>query len=667
MMSFSKVLIANRGEIAVRLIRACRVLDLQTVAVYSAADANALHVQLADEAVPIGPAEARASYLDGARLIEAARATGAGAVHPGYGFLAENADFAQACIDAGLVFVGPSPRVIAAMGAKIEAKRIAERAGVMCVPGYHGEDRSRERLRQEAERIGTPLLIKASAGGGGRGMRRIDDLAALDAALGLAADEARAAFGDPALLLERYVEQPRHIEVQILADRHGSVRHLYERDCSVQRNYQKVIEEAPAPNLAPALRQRILDSAVKLASAIGYDSAGTVEFVVDGARDEAYFLEMNTRLQVEHPVTEMVTGIDLAVWQLRVAAGEAIDFAQQDVRCQGWAMELRLAAEDPAAGYQPQTGTISRYVEPDIEGLRMDSGVRCGSVVSPYYDSMLAKLIAHAPQRAGAIRKLRRGLGQLQIGGLRLNSAFLDQVLQLSEFVAGEHATDLLVRSWPEGWQPAPLQDLARAQAVLARHLDLGRVGGTDPWTALGGWRLGESCGRLAQSTYYLLEEDGRRSEWLLRGRGGDYTILFEGLPVLELSQGRLDETGLSYLSQGTHHRIALATQGAEIRLLAEPSQACVQVLLAEDLLLAGEDRGASQADAIVAPTPGQVVEVLVAVGDPVTVGQPVVVLEAMKMLQQLCAGVSGVVTRLPVQAGDAVNSGDPLAEFEPD
>lgn len=661
-MSFQKVLIANRGEIAVRIIRACRELDLSSVAVYSDADANALHVQLADESVHIGASEARSSYLDGDKLVQAALSVGAGAIHPGYGFLAENTAFAQACADAGLVFVGPSPQVIASMGAKIEAKRIAESAGVSCVPGYHGDDQSDANLLTEAERIGVPLLIKASAGGGGRGMRRVDDLAEFATSLSLAREEAKAAFGDAAVLLERFVEAPRHIEVQILGDHHGNVRHLYERDCSVQRNYQKVIEEAPAPNLPESLRQQMLQQAVALAKAIGYSSAGTVEFVVDAGRGEAYFLEMNTRLQVEHPVTEMITGIDLAAWQLRIALGEAIDFAQEAVQCKGWAMEARLAAEDPAANYQAQTGTIRHYTEPDVAGLRVDSGIRSGSVVSPYYDSMLAKLIVHAQDRNGAIRKLRRSLNELNLAGVGVNRDFLHDILALDDFRSGKHLTSLLASSWPEGWQAAAVGRREQAEAILVRHLSMRAIDSTSPWQSLGAWRLGEPSGRLPSASYYLMQDEA--VEFQIVGRAENFEIACQGEQVLSVSDARLDMRRLCYRSADQQRSIAVSQDENEVCLHGVVGQPRFTVFLADQALIGQREAAADAGNAILAPTPGQVVEVLVSPGDQVEQGQPVMVLEAMKMLQQLCAGQDGLVCEVSVQAGDAVNSGDGLLRF---
>ena len=665
-MLFSSVLIANRGEIAVRLIRACERLGLRSVAVYSEADAGAPHVQLADAAVDIGPAQARASYLDTKRIIDAARRTGAEAIHPGYGFLAENADFARRCIDAGLVFVGPSPDIIAAMGAKIEAKRIATEAGVACVPGYHGDDQSDATLLREAQRIGTPLLIKASAGGGGRGMRLVDDLDTLLENLSLARQESQAAFGDPAILLERYVEAPRHIEVQILGDKHGNVRHLFERDCSVQRNYQKIIEEAPAPNLDAALRAQILDNAVRLATQIGYDNAGTVEFVVDAAIGEAYFLEMNTRLQVEHPVTEMVTGIDLAEWQLRVAGGETLAFEQSEIGCNGWAIEARVAAEDPAQGYRPETGIVTAYVEPTGVDLRIDSGIRRGSEVTPYYDSMLAKVIAKGVDRGSAIRRLRHGLSRYHIGGVGVNTGFLQDVLALEDFCSGTHLTNCLALAFPDGWNSPPLTDTDLAHAAIVRHLRLEQDGSRSPWSTLGAWRLGERNGRTGSAIYYI--RAGRENEITatVLGRGGSYTVMCGGTVVLEVEQGDAQDGCLTYTNDGQRHRIDFSIEGTRVILQQPAGNPVFDVCLAEDVLLGGPAEAAAGGNAVIAPTPGLVTEVLMSPGETVEAGQPVIVMEAMKLLQQLRAPLNGIIGTVHYHSGDTVNSGDCLVTIEP-
>ena len=665
-MLFNKVLIANRGEIAVRLIRACERLGLRSIAIFSDADAAALYVELADEAINIGPPEARASYLDAERVIAAALRTGAEAIHPGYGFLAENAAFARRCIDAGLVFVGPSPELIASMGAKIEAKRLATDAGIECVPGYHAEDQRDETLLREAEQIGTPLLVKASAGGGGRGIRRVDDLKALPDALRMARDEAQAAFADPSVLLERFIEAPRHIEVQILADKHGNVRHLYERDCSIQRNYQKIIEEAPAPNLKPELRAQMLADAVKLATAIGYDNAGTVEFVVDAAENQAYFLEMNTRLQVEHPVTEFITGIDLVEWQLRIAGGETLSFEQADVACDGWAIEARVAAEDPAAGYRPETGTITSYVEPQSPEVRIDSGIRCGSVVTPYYDSMLAKVIAKGADRESAIRSLRYGLSRFRIAGVGVNIGFLQDVLELAEFRGGRHLTNCLERAFPKGWESPPITDADLALAALARHVRSEFDGCRSPWSALGAWRIGEKTGRYGSGFYYIQDAAGTFGITKVSGRGGTYTVERGEETVLEVRQAAWKDGCLVYMSRDQKYVVDMSIDGARVTFHRAAGSTVFDVLGAEDVLLKEPAETAPSGNSILAPTPGLIAEVLVSPGQPVEAGQPVIVLEAMKLLQQLCAPLTGVMGTIHYQRGDTVDGGDCLATIEP-
>jgi 3-methylcrotonyl-CoA carboxylase alpha subunit len=446
---FDRILIANRGEIACRIIRTCRRLGIGTVAVHSEADAGALHTQMADSAICIGPPAAKDSYLAKEKLIETARASGAQAIHPGYGFLSENPDFAEMCAAAGIVFIGASPASIRAMGLKDAAKAAADAAGVRVVPGYAGDDQSPERLLAEAEAIGWPVLIKAVAGGGGRGMRRVDTAAAFPRALAGAQREAQAAFGDERVLLEKCLVQPRHIEVQVFGDRHGNCVHLFERDCSIQRRHQKILEEAPAFGLSPEQRAALGESAAAVARAIGYHGAGTVEFIADvseGVRvDRIYFMEMNTRLQVEHPVTEMVTGLDLVEWQLRVAAGEPLPLRQNQLRLGGHAIEVRLCAEDPARNYLPSPGRIAGWHMPaDAAALRVDTGVRAGDEVTPWYDSMLGKLIVHGATREAAIAALSDALAQCRIEGIASNLALLAAVARHPAFVAGEVDTGFL-------------------------------------------------------------------------------------------------------------------------------------------------------------------------------------------------------------------------------
>ncbi|MDR7554458.1 MAG: acetyl-CoA carboxylase biotin carboxylase subunit [Armatimonadota bacterium] len=495
-MRLSRVLIANRGEIAVRIIRACRELGIGAVAVYSEADATAPHVALADEAICIGPAEPARSYLDGARLIDIARRVGADAIHPGYGFLAEDAAFARACADAGLVFIGPPADVIARLGDKTAARRLAAEAGVPVVPGAEGlaDDGA---LREAAARLGYPLLVKAAAGGGGRGMRVVRRPDDLPAAVASARREARAAFGEDAIFLERLLEQPRHVEVQILADAHGGVVHLGERECSVQRRYQKVVEEAPSPGLPPRLREALGDAAVRLARAAGYVNAGTIEFLVDG--EAFFFLEANTRLQVEHPVTELVVGVDLVVAQLRVAAGEPLPWRQADLVPRGWAIEARVYAEDPEAEFAPAPGRVLRLVEPHLPGVRIDSGIVEGLEIPRVYDPLLAKVVAWGVDREQARRRLAQALAEYVIMGPKTNVAFLRAIVDHPAFVAGALTTGFLAEHLA-GWRrPEPPPSVAAVAAVLAALHEAAppaaRPGAStvfaDPWTRLTGWRLG--------------------------------------------------------------------------------------------------------------------------------------------------------------------------------
>ena len=660
-MNFSTVLIANRGEIALRLVLACQSLGLRAVAVYSDADRDAPYVEQADSAVHIGPAEAAQSYLDGAKIIAAAQRAGAEAVHPGYGFLTENAVFAQDCADAGLVFVGPSPQNIRLMGSKIAAKAAAVAANVPVVPGYYGTDQSDDLLLAEAHKIGTPLLIKASAGGGGRGMRQVHDLANFAAELTAARAEAEAAFGDGQVLLERYVGTARHIEVQILADRHGNVRHLFERDCSLQRNHQKVIEEAPAPNLAPEIRQNLLDSAVRLTAGIGYDNVGTIEYLLDSNTGEYYFLEMNTRLQVEHPVTEAVTGIDIAQWQLRVAGGETLPFAQDDITCNGWSIEARIAAEDPSNGYRPEIGKITAYHAPKMPGLRVDSGVHTGSTVSHYYDSMLAKLISEAPDRASAIRLLDRGLEGFHIAGPGTNIAFLRDLLKMPEFTEGTHNTAAIGLTYPEGWRaptPTPQQ---QSEAALARLLSIDQHG-TDPWTSLGAWRVTESAGRRG-ATLYILEGDDAHIE----GRGGEYIVTVPDHAPFKLTNATLSNGILCYEIDGLRHNAHVHIDDDTVTLHGPSGHMAIEVLTSDGILLSGSDAPIGAGNQVTAPMPGLVSEVIVSVGDPVTAGQAVVVLEAMKLLQTLTAPCDGTVSQINFAAGENVDSGAVLISIEPE
>ena len=495
---FSKILIANRGEIACRVMRTARRMGIATVAVYSEADAGALHVAMADEARLIGPSAPRQSYLDGARIIAAAQASGSQAVHPGYGFLSENAEFAEACAAAGLVFIGPSPAAIRAMGSKAAAKALMERHGVPVVPGYHGADQDPAHLLAEAERIGFPVMIKASAGGGGRGMRVVAGSGEFERALDGARREAKGAFGDDTVLIERYLDRPRHIEVQVFGDTKGGAVHLFERDCSIQRRHQKIVEEAPAPGLDRARREFIGEAAVAAARAVGYVGAGTVEFIAPNAStgsDGFFFMEMNTRLQVEHPVTEAVTGVDLVEWQLRVAAGENLPLTQEEITFTGHAIEVRLYAENPARGFLPATGTLATVDLPRGDGVRVETGVRQGDVVTPFYDPMIAKIIACGPDRDAARARLGRALGDAAIVGIATNLGFLARVIADPEFAAGAVDTGFIERRRAALLPPpGELPELVLAAGVLDRLLAQGDAASPrsvpDPWARRDGWRL---------------------------------------------------------------------------------------------------------------------------------------------------------------------------------
>jgi len=496
---FKSVLIANRGEIATRIIRTARRLGLRVIAVYSEADARALHVRMADEAHPIGPAEAARSYLNAGRIIAAAKASGADCIHPGYGFLSENADFAQTCADAGIVFVGPPPDAIRAMGLKGSAKALMEKASVPVVPGYHGEEQSLDLLRRKADEIGYPVLIKAVAGGGGKGMRKVKQPADFDAALASAQREAQAAFGDPRVLIEKYVTAPRHIEIQVFADRHGNVIHLNERDCSLQRRHQKVIEEAPAPGMSAALRAAIGAAAVKAAQAVGYVGAGTVEFIADGTgrlkQNGFWFMEMNTRLQVEHPVTEVVTGLDLVEWQFRVAAGERLPLTQERVPLKGHAVEARLYAEDPEHGFLPSTGKLLALRFPEAQGVRIDTGVEEGDAVTPYYDPMIAKMIAHGGSRDQALDRLADALELTVVIGPHSNAGFLAALVRAPEFRRGAFDTGFIDAHLAElGAVPQPLDKAAAAlgarEWLTREQTRIAALEPGSPWDAEDGFQL---------------------------------------------------------------------------------------------------------------------------------------------------------------------------------
>ncbi len=660
---FESLLIANRGEIACRVGRTARRMGLRTVAVYSAADKDAWHVTAADEAVAIGPPPAAESYLRIDAVLAAAHASRAEAVHPGYGFLAENADFAEACEAAGLVFVGPPAAAIRAMGGKDRAKRLMERAGVPVLAGYHGTAQSAKALARAADELGFPLLIKPAAGGGGKGMRRVDAAGDFAQALAGARREAAAAFGDERVILERFLERPRHIEVQIFADRHGNAVHLFERDCSIQRRHQKVFEEAPAPGLSAKLRAELGRAALAAAQAIGYVGAGTVEFLVDGK--SFYFMEMNTRLQVEHPVTEMITGLDLVEWQLRVAAGEALPCRQQDLAIRGHAIEARLYAEDPARGFLPATGRLARLRFPKTgPQLRIDSGVREGDAISPYYDPMIAKLIVAGKDRPTAVARLDRALAQTRIEGVATNLAFLRQIAGQPDYRAGRIDTAFVARHG-DRLLAADLDEAALALAGLAvllrREAEAGAAARESsdpfsPWQATDGWRLNTE--RLS-----LLRFEAAASSTVdieVRPAAPGVRLGFGGREVA--ASGRLAADGtLEARLDGRKRRAAVSWEGTELELEVDGERHRLRLY---DPLTAAADQEAG-GNRVIAPMPGKIVQVHVKPGERVTRGAPLMVLEAMKMEHTLAAPMDGRVAAVHYRSGDMVEEGVDLVDLD--
>jgi 3-methylcrotonyl-CoA carboxylase alpha subunit len=661
---FDTVLIANRGEIACRVIRTCRRLGIRTAAVYSEADAGAPHVHLADVALPIGPPPARESYLDADRILQAAKRARADALHPGYGFLSENAAFAEACAAAGIRFVGPPAAAIRAMGMKDEAKRRMEAAGVPVVPGFHEPEPDAARLSAEAERLGYPLLVKAVAGGGGKGMRRVESAEALEAALAAARREAEAAFGHPGLLIERWIERPRHVEVQVFADDHGQVVHLFERDCSLQRRHQKVVEEAPAPGLADALRERLGDAAVRAARAIDYRGAGTIEFILDasGPLAEApfYFMEMNTRLQVEHPVTEAITGTDLVEWQLRVAAGEPLPLGQDAIRRTGHAIEVRVYAEDPARGYLPQTGTLVRHRPPAEDAhVRVDAGVAEGDAIGIHYDPMIAKLIVHDADRSSAIRRLRGAIADYAIAGLDTNLAMLHAVTGLPAFARGDVHTGFLEEY---ATQVAPRADgpPVEAVALVCAALLVDRAGtawpaeGPDPWSP---WSATDG---------FRLHADGLDTFHLRFGREGvDVTAHHSrGCTTLEwrdrgavVRDARRDGDRVTAVVDGARIHADVIDAGHVIHVVRGPATLRFERIFDDEAV----DEGGASGGLVRAPVPGRITAVLVAEGEAVAADQPLVRLEAMKMEHTLEAPAAGTVSRLSAAVGQQVDEGETL------
>ncbi len=657
---FKKILIANRGEIACRVASTAKRMAIKTVAVYSDADANARHVDFCDESVHIGGSAPKESYLRWEKIIEAARATGAEAIHPGYGFLSENEEFAQACADAGLVFIGPPPSAIRAMGLKAESKQLMEKAGVPLIPGYHGSDQSPDLLRREADRIGYPVLIKASAGGGGKGMRAVDKSEDFDEALQSCKREAINSFGDDAVLIEKYAQRPRHIEIQVFGDIHGNYVYLFERDCSVQRRHQKVLEEAPAPGMTEAMRKQMGEAAVAAARAVNYVGAGTVEFIVEQRPDGSmyfFFMEMNTRLQVEHPVTEAITGLDLVEWQLRVASGETLPLMQSELRIKGHAIEARICAESPDNNFLPATGSLQVYRKPTCEAfgrgaVRIDDGVREGDAISPFYDSMIAKLIVHGQTREEALARLDSALSQTRIVGVSTNLQFLRYVVRSDSFAQANLDTALIERERAVLFDQEPVGLAMAVAAAIAQTLLNERAMETaDPFSRRDGW----------QSHALTL----RHFEFDFRGTHSRATLTYLHDGALRLSVGdregaldfSADDDGIEVSFLGERVKAAVHAAG-EVFHVFTPAGA-TQIVLIDPLAHAGEAH--VEGGRLTAPMPGKIVSFAVKAGDTVTRGQALAVLEAMKMEHTVAAPADGVVREVLYAPGDQVAEGAEL------
>ena len=662
---FKKILIANRGEIACRVIKTARRMGIATVAVYSEADANARHVRLADEAVLIGPAPARESYLVADRILEAAQRTGAEAVHPGYGFLSENEDFAVACAKAGIVFIGPPVAAIRAMGSKSAAKALMAKAGVPLTPGYHGDDQTPALLAQEAVRIGYPVLIKASAGGGGKGMRRVDRSEDFDAALVSCKREAKSSFNDDHVLVEKYVLKPRHIEIQVFGDTHGNVVHLFERDCSVQRRHQKVLEEAPAPGMTDARRAAMGNAAVEAAKAVAYVGAGTVEFIVN--QDSSfYFMEMNTRLQVEHPVTEMITGLDLVEWQLRVASGERLPLTQDQLSIDGHALEARIYAEDPDKGFLPSTGRLLHLAPPpESDHVRVDTGVEQGDEITPFYDPMIAKLIVWGSDRRQALARMRQALAQYRVVGVANNIEFLARLVSTPSFAHADLDTGLIEREsallFPEKvavpddvWLLAALAELRR-EARLAEKRAAAAPDRDSPWRVLDGWRLN---GR-AQRTMTLRYGEVQQTVVVESARGG-HVLTLDGQHVF--ARGSLGPDSQLQAQLGERRLRAAVVPAGERRHVFFEGRSW-PIVLVDTLNVGG--RGDEVEGGLRAPMPGKVIALMASAGTVVDKGAPLLVLEAMKMEHTITAPQKGRVKAFHFAPGDQVTDGAELVDFE--
>ena len=695
---FSKILIANRGEIACRVAATAKRMGVSTVAVYSDADRMAKHVAVCDEAVYLGGSAPKDSYLKGDAIINIALDVGAQAIHPGYGFLSENAEFAQACQDAGLVFIGPSADAIRAMGGKSESKRLMEAAGVPLIPGYHGDNQDAEFLQQQADAIGYPVLIKASAGGGGKGMRIVEQSSDFIGLLDSCRREAITSFGNDQVLIEKYALKPRHIEIQVFGDSHGNYVHLFERDCSVQRRHQKVLEEAPAPGVDEAMRKAMGDAAIDAARAVSYVGAGTVEFIVEQRAGEMsfYFMEMNTRLQVEHPVSEAITGVDLVEWQLKVAAGQALPKQQNELTISGHAIEARICAENPDNDFLPATGTLFAYQKPAhstfvVDEVRIDDGVREGDVISPFYDSMIAKLIVHAPTREQALAKLDRALGQTRIVGLPTNVAFLRYILNTESFSQANLDTALIEREADELFDQHPLDLSTLTVTAIVQQLaseDTAQAG-IDPFSQSTGFRAYSDYSRSFSLIYDEQAYSARISHWHnangVDSKNGNETLSSFAL-VIEKEIASTQDDGnvnvaaqtemvyegqVSYTSQDAHNhtlwlddaRISAQSWVHNETVHVFTDQGRDEITLIDIMAHVGEDSAA--AGSLKSPMPGQVVAFKVAVGDSVKKGEPLAVIEAMKIEHTITAPTDGTVAELLFGAGDLVADGDELLRID--
>lgn len=696
---FSKILIANRGEIACRVAATAKRLGIRTVAVYSDADREAKHVAVCDEAVYLGGSSPKDSYLKGDAIIAIAKQTGAEAIHPGYGFLSENADFAQACQDAGLVFIGPSADAIRAMGGKSESKRLMEAAGVPLIPGYHGDNQDAEFLKQQADSIGYPVLIKASAGGGGKGMRIVEQSSDFIDLLDSCRREAITSFGNDQVLIEKYALKPRHIEIQVFGDTHGNYVHLFERDCSVQRRHQKVLEEAPAPGVDAAMREAMGTAAIEAARAVSYFGAGTVEFIVEQREGSMnfYFMEMNTRLQVEHPVSEAITGVDLVEWQLLVAAGKPLPKQQDELAINGHAIEARICAENPDNGFLPATGTLFTYQKPEhstfnITNVRIDDGVREGDVISPFYDSMIAKLIVHAPTREQALAKLDRALGQTRIVGLPTNVAFLRYILNTESFSQANLDTALIERESDKLFNQHPLELSTLVVTAIAQQLaseGIAQDTDADPFSKPTGFRAYNAYARSFSLVYDKQAYQARISNWHNAHysdskKGAENTSSFTLVIEKEIATTQdnsninvaaqtesVYEGEVSYASSDAHNH-TLWLEGARINAQSWVHNETVyvftdsgrdEITLIDIMAHVGEESAA--VGSLKSPMPGQVVAFKVAVGDSVKKGEPLAVIEAMKIEHTITAPTDGVVAELLFVVGNSVADGDELLRID--